>query len=231
MELSAHLQELRKRILICVVVFSAVALAAFYQAENLWSILKRPLTGSDLVTLVNLTPAEGISASLLSAGIFAAIVTSPITLYHIYAFCLPAVSKNRHRTFLLSFLSATVLFFAGSAFAYFLAIPMLFSLLANYSTAAVQLWSQESYLSFLFRFEIIFALLFQMPVAATVLARTGIFDRNFLARHFRIVIFLSALFSAIVTPPDLLSLFWVEVPMLALYGISLVAYRAAWRPK
>lgn len=231
MELSAHFQELRSRLLICIVCFCAFMAIAFYQAEKLWPILKRPLESSSLVTLVNLTPAEGISASLLSAGIFAAVASSPVALYHIYAFCLPAVSKERQKVFLLSFLSATVLFFAGSAFAYFFAIPMLFSLLSSYSTAAVQLWSQESYLTFLFRFEMIFALLFQMPVAAAFLARTGIADRNFLARHFRIVIFLSALFAAIVTPPDLLSLFWVAIPMLALYAISLLTYRLAWRQR
>jgi sec-independent protein translocase protein TatC len=77
----------------------------------------------------------------------------------------------------------------------------------------------------------LFALIFQMPVAAAFLGRTGIFDKSFLQRHFRIVVFLTALFAAIVTPPDLLSLFWIAIPMLLLYGISLITYRLSWRAK
>lgn len=231
MELSEHFQELRSRLFICLGCFTVVAAGAFYLFPYLWPVIQYPLCHSEFVTLVNLSPAEGISVNLLVACLMAALVCSPIFLYHAYAFCVPAVPEARKRTFLFSVLTASLLFFAGAAFAYFLAIPFLFSFLSRYSDSAVQMWSQTSYVSFLFRFEMLFALIFQMPVVAAFLGRTGIFDKSFLQRHFRIVVFLTALFAAIVTPPDLLSLFWIAIPMLLLYGISLITYRLSWRAK
>ena len=197
MELSEHFQELRSRLFICLGCFTVVAAGAFYLFPYLWPVIQYPLCHSEFVTLVNLSPAEGISVNLLVACLMAALVCSPLFLY----------------------------------FAYFLAIPFLFSFLSRYSDSAVQMWSQTSYVSFLFRFEMLFALIFQMPVAAAFLGRTGIFDKSFLQRHFRIIVFLTALFAAIVTPPDLLSLFWIAIPMLLLYGISLITYRLSWRAK
>ena len=231
MELSEHFQELRSRLLICLACFAVVASIAFYQFPFLWRFVELPLLGTDLVTLVNLSPAESISVSLLVACMMAALATSPIFLYHAYAFCAPAVPEGRKKTFLLSVLASSLLFFTGAAFAYIFAIPFLFSFLAGFSNSAMQMWSQTSYVSFLFRFEVLFALIFQMPVAAAFLGRTGIAGKDFLLKHFRLVIFLTALFSAIVTPPDLISLFWIAIPMIILYGISLITYRLAWRTR
>lgn len=231
MELSEHFQELRSRLLICLACFAVVACIAFYQFPFLWRFVELPLLGTDLVTLVNLSPAESISVSLLVACMMAALATSPIFLYHAYAFCAPAVPEGRKKTFLFSVLASSLLFFIGAAFAYIFAIPFLFSFLAGFSNSAMQMWSQTSYVSFLFRFEVLFALIFQMPVAAAFLGRTGIASKDFLLKHFRLVIFLTALFSAIVTPPDLISLFWIAIPMIILYGISLITYRLAWRTR
>lgn len=230
MELSEHFRELRARSLVCIVFFVIVSGTAFCFAPKLWIFAARPLSGAT-VTLANLSPTEGISSSLLLACLVGTLLSAPVFLYHVYAFSAPAIPQVNRKTVSGFVFLSIFLFFSGAAFAYFFSIPFLFAFLARYSNLAIQLWSQESYIAFLFRFEILFALIFQMPVFAAFLARTGIFDRGFLARHFRLVIFLTALFSAIVTPPDLLSLFWIAIPILALYGISLVAYRISWRRK
>ena len=230
MTISEHLQELRTRLFICTISFAIVAVFAFYAFDFFWPFILLPLKNSSAVNLVNLSPAEGISVSLLVASLTAILLTSPIFLYHLYAFCAPAVQNNR-RIFLFAFFAACILFFAGGAFAYFFAIPLLFHFLANYSESITQLWSQTSYVSFLFRFEILFAILFQLPVAAAFFAQTGIADRRFLLRHFRLILFLIAFLSAFFTPPDLLSLFWMAIPLSLLYLLSLLTYHLAWRKR
>lgn len=231
MEISEHFRELRARLLVCFFLFIGISAAAFHFAPSLWDYALRPLSGTGSITLANLSPAEGISANLILACFFGALIGAPVFLYHAYAFCAPAISEADRANVPKFVVVSTVLFFAGMAFAYFLALPFLFQFLAGYSTNAVPLWSQESYIAFFLRFEILFALVFQMPVLAAFLARAGIADKNFPARHFRIVIFLTALFSAIVTPPDILSLVWVAVPILALYAIGVLAYRIFWRER
>ncbi len=229
MELSEHFRELRARILVCLVFFIVASGTAFLFAPELWHFATKPLSSAIPVKLANLSPTEGISASLHLACLAGTFASAPIFLYHGYAFCAPAIPQNSRMTLAGFVLASTLLFFAGAAFAYFLSIPLLFAFLAEYSDTALQLWSQESYVAFFFRFEILFALIFQMPILAIFFARTGIANRDFLSRHFRLVIFLTALFSAIITPPDIFSLIWVAVPILAIYGISLVAYRISWR--
>lgn len=229
MEISEHFRELRWRTLVCLLCFGVFTACAFYAAPFLWPIAKHPLILSDTVTLVNLSPAEGISATLQLAGMLSALISAPVFLYHAYAFCAPAIRENRRKFVAISLILSCALFYTGAAFAYCFAIPLLLSFLANYSESATQMWAQSAYVSFLFRFVCLFAVAFLMPVFAAFFARTGIADKNFPMRHFRIVLFLIALFSAIVTPPDLLSLFWMALPLTALYGLSLITYKIAWR--
>ena len=231
MEISEHFRELRARLLVCFVLFIGISAIAFHFVPTLWNFALRPLSGTSSITLSNLSPAEGISANMILACFFGALVGAPVFVYHGYAFCAPAVSGSDRAALPKFVIVSTVLFFLGMAFAYFLALPFLFRFLAGYSTNAVPLWSQESYIAFFLRFEILFALVFQMPVLAAFFARAGIADKNFPARHFRIVVFLTALFSAIVTPPDILSLVWVAVPILTLYATSVLAYRIFWRER
>ena len=231
MEISEHLRELRARLLVCLAFFVVASGTAFFFASNLWHLAAKPLSHTVPVTLTNLSPTEGISANLLLACLAGTLVSAPVILYHAYAFCAPAIPQKKRQAIPGFVAISTLLFLTGAAFAYFFSIPFLFRFLAEYSGTALQLWSQESYIAFLFRFEILFALIFQMPVLAVFFARTGIADQDFLSRHFRLVIFLSALFSAVITPPDIFSLLWIAVPILTLYGISLVAYRTSWRAK
>ena len=102
MELSEHFQELRSRLLISLASFAVAASGAFYLFPYLWPIVKYPLMGTELVTLINLSPAEGISVNLLVACMTAALATSPVFLYHVYAFAAPAVPRERKSTFLFS---------------------------------------------------------------------------------------------------------------------------------
>lgn len=230
MEISEHFRELRRRTLFCAAIFCLFAVFAFYFSKSLWPLIERPLEKSGAVTLVNLSPAEGISADLLVASLVAGLFSAPAILYHVYAFSAPAIHTGR-RGFAAKALSASVvLFYSGAAFAYFLAIPTLLSFLASFSSAT-QMWSQASYAAFFFRFVILFAVAFLMPVAAAVFARTGLADRDFLKRHARLIIFSIALLSAVLTPPDLLSLFWMAIPLTALYAASLCAYRLSWRKR
>ncbi len=230
MEISEHFRELRRRTLFCAAVFCLFAICAFYSSDSLWPFILRPLEKSEAVTIVNLSPAEGISANLLLAGLVSGLFSAPVALYHIYAFSAPAIHIGQ-RGFVAKALSVSVvLFYLGAAFAYFLAIPTLLSFLASFSSAA-QMWSQTSYAAFFFRFVFLFAVAFLMPVAAAVFARTGLADRDFLKRHARLIVFSIVLLSAVLTPPDLLSLFWMAIPLTALYGASLCTYRSAWRER
>lgn len=69
---------------------------------------------------------------------------------------------------------------------------------------------------------IAFGLAFEMPVLAFFLGKIGLIDDSFLKRHFRIAILIIFIFSAFMTPPDILSQFLMAGPLCGLYGLSIL---------
>jgi sec-independent protein translocase protein TatC len=86
------------------------------------------------------------------------------------------------------------------------------------------------YLSLVSRTVLAFGIMFELPVLAFFLARVGLIDHRFLIRHLRYAVVISAVFSAVLTPPDLVSQVLFMLPLSLLYAIAIaVAYVAARR--
>jgi sec-independent protein translocase protein TatC len=222
MSFSTHMKELRHRILICLAVLIATTTFCLVFSSSLWQFLLMPLREGATVQLVNLSPTEGVAADFLVSAIFGILFASPVFFREFYSFCAPALHPREKSLIFIASIGSVLLFLAGAAFAFFVAIPLLLAFLSHYSDIASQFWSQEAYVSFLFRFELVFGGIFQMPMLTYFLTKSGFIDHRFLMRHFRIAIFLICFIAAIVTPPDLFSLFWVAVPMLLLYAASIL---------
>ena len=222
MALSPHMKELRRKLLICLVTLAITTTFALFFSSDLWRFLLKPLQGVAVVTLINLSPTEGIAADFMVSAIFGVLLALPVFFGELYSFCAPALHAKEKFLVLGASFGSVVLFVAGATFAFFVAVPLLLMFLSHYSNIASQLWSQEAYVSFLFRFELLFGFVFQMPTLTYFVTKLGFIDQRFLVRHFRISIFLICLVAALVTPPDLFSLFWVAIPMLLLYGVSIV---------
>lgn len=222
MALSTHMKELRQKLLVCLITLAITTTFALFFSSELWQFLLKPLQRIAVVTLINLSPTEGIAADFMVSAIFGVLLALPIFFGELYSFCAPALHAKEKYIVLLASIGSVLLFVAGATFAFFVAIPLLLMFLSHYSDIANQLWSQEAYVRFLFRFELLFGFVFQMPIFTYFVTKLGLIDQRFLVRHFRISIFLICFIAAFVTPPDLFSLFWVATPMLLLYGVSII---------
>jgi sec-independent protein translocase protein TatC len=120
----------------------------------------------------------------------------------------------------------------GLTFAY-LAIPLLLKVLTRFGGGIIEPYFKASeYISFLIKMGLACGIIFEMPVVSWFLTRVGIITPKFLVsklRHAVVIIFIVA---AVITPPDVLSQFFLAVPLLVIYGISILVSYLSWeRPK
>jgi sec-independent protein translocase protein TatC len=223
--LTAHLQELRKRLILSFVAVGGGFALCYTFAEKIFDILAAPLLkmmpagGSLIFTSV----AEAFFTYMKVAFISGLILASPFVLYQIWAFVAPGLYRHEKK-YVVPFVLAGSFFFAGGIlFAYYIALPVGFRFLLGFATDFIKpLPSMKEYLSFSIKFLLAFGLVFEFPVVLVLLARIGVVDAKTLARQRKYAILLIFIFAAILTPPDIISQVIVALPMIGLYELSIL---------
>jgi sec-independent protein translocase protein TatC len=179
--------------------------------------------------LIFTSPVEAVLLSFkiaLGAGF---VIAAPIVFYQIWKFIAPGLYLKEKKIVMPTVFASTVAFLSGILFCYFL-LPFLFKVLTSYAGQRLDpFFKIDEYFSFLLKLSIAFGLVFELPVVSFVLARTGVLKSDFLIRHARIAIVIIFIIAAILTPPDIFSQMALAVPLLVLYGISILVARFAGR--
>lgn len=225
----AHLEELRKRIIICLVA-SAVGFALSYAfSKKIYDFLARPLKqalppGSSLIFT---TPTEAFFVYLKTAFVAGIFLASPVILFQIWRFVSPGLYEKEKRYLIPFVFASTLLFVGGGAFGYFVVLPPAFKYLIGFAGNSIQaLPTMREYFSFTATFLFAFGIVFEVPVFILLLARMGIVNYRMLCRFQKYAVILAFVVGAVLTPgPDVFSQFMMALPLLALYEISLVLAR------
>ena len=230
--LLSHLVELRSRLLRAVVVVLAVFAALFPFANRLYAAIATPLierlpAGGSMIAIDVITP---FFTPIKLAFFTAIFITMPFLLYQVWAFVAPGLYRQEQRLALPLFLSATVLFYVGAAFAYFIVLPLVFGFLTGTVPEGVAMMTDiNKYLDFVLMTFLAFGLCFEIPVAVVILVMLGVVSPESLVKHRGYVIVGSFVVAAVVTPPDALSQILLAVPMCLLYELGVIAARAVVR--
>ena len=229
MPLTAHLEELRWRIIRALIAV-AVAFAATYGfADWLFAFLTHPLTGyeSGPVELIGTGIPEAFFTKLKVSLIAALFLASPVIFHQFWQFVSPGLyqrEKHYARPFVFF---ATLFFLLGATFCYVVVFPIGYAFfIAEYKTIGVAPAIRISeYLSFSSRMLLAFGVTFELPVVTFFLARIGLVTHRSMlgyARYALVVIFILA---AILTPADVASQVLMAGPLALLYAISIgIAY-------
>ena len=217
-----HLEELRWRILKSLGSILVMAVLTFNFADYLVYMLTAPADNRG-IGLQTLTPQGMFILKWNLAIIGGFILSIPVITIQIWKFVSPGL-YNRERKILLPLIITVFLcFILGAIFAYMVILPFSLNFFASMVTENVQNnFSINYYFSFVLALIIGSGVIFEMPVASFLFSSIGIITPNFLRRFRREAIMVTVILSAIITPPDPISLIIMSIPMVILYEISIL---------
>jgi sec-independent protein translocase protein TatC len=230
-----HLIELRRRLLWCVATLVVAFGGCLAIAKPIFAFLVQPLLRAGQGKLIYTDIFEAFFAEVKVAFFAALMISFPMLATQIWRFVAPGMYAKEKRAF-LPFLLMTPFFFAGgAAFAYFVTMPFALHYLLSYqgNVGGIQqeaLPGVGNYLTFVTRFLFGFGVAFLLPILLMILERAGLITREQLSKSRRYAIVVVLAISAVLTPPDAVSMLLLAGPLYALYEFAIVAIRVThWR--
>ena len=233
MPFTAHLEELRERLIKSFIAAGAGFLIAYGFKDKIFEILIRPLVKvmGEGLTLIYTGLPEAFFTYLKVAFLAGLMVASPVIIYQFWMFVAPGLYRKERKILLPIVVLSTFFFVGGALFGYFFVFPIGFQFFLGFANEKIQaLPSMKEYLSFSAKLLIAFGLAFELPLVLTGMARMGIVTDVFLKKNRKYAILLFFVGAAIVTPPDVVSQVLLAVPLMALYELSIVGAKV-FQPK
>ena len=223
-----HLIELRRRLLWSVVTLGITFSICLYFARPIFAFLVQPLIAAGQHRLIYTAVFEAFFVEIKVAFFAALMISFPIVASQLWLFVAPGLYAKEKKAFLPFLLMTPVLFLAGAALAYYVAMPLALHYLLGYqgNIGGIQqmaLPGVGNYLDFSTRFIFGFGVAFLLPVLLMLLERAGLVTRQQLKRGRRYAIVVAFIVAAVLTPPDVVSQLLLAVPLVALYEVSLIA--------
>ncbi len=230
----SHLEELRKRLVICAISVGVGFVIAYFFAEQLFQILVLPLKQNmaEDKQLIFTNLPEMFFAYLKTALVAGILASAPLIFYQLYMFVAPGLYRHERKLVIPFVISSTLLFVGGSLFGYFIVFPFGFRFFLSFANASIQaLPSVKEYFSFAVKLLFAFGLVFELPVVAFFLGRMGVLTPELMTRKRKYAILLIFAVGAILTPPDVVTQCMMAGPLIILYEISILVVRAARKRK
>ncbi|MCS7059024.1 MAG: twin-arginine translocase subunit TatC [Meiothermus sp.] len=234
--LMEHLEELRNRLIWSIVAWAVMTAVAFTFRVQILAALKRPLdaynaSASVKAELIVLNITEPFLTAFKVAAFGGLALALPFIVYQVWAFIAPGLYDHERRLAVPFILGAGFSFALGAVFAYFVllpfAVPFLLGFLGDVVTPQISI---GMYMGQVVTFLALMGILFEMPVVSYLLAKLGLLTSRFLINNWRIAVVLLVTLAAIITPTvDVVNLSLVSIPLMVLYGVSILLVKWAER--
>jgi len=230
----SHLEELRKRLVICAIGVGAGFVIAYIFSERLFQLLVAPLKAvmpeGDQLIFTNLP--EMFFAYIKVAFIAGIMAAAPLIFYQLWMFIAPGLYQKEKKMAIPFVISSTILFVGGALFGYFVVFPFGFKFFIGFSNEYVKaLPSVKQYFSFSIKLLFAFGIVFELPVIIFFLSKMGIVTPQFLSQKRKYAILLTFALAAILTPPDVITQCMMAGPLIVLYEIGILVSRIAQKKK
>jgi sec-independent protein translocase protein TatC len=235
-----HLAELRKRIARAFAALLLGAVVCYAYVDQITGFMWIPfgeawrsLGKAGDPVLLNLSALDVILTDIwvaLFAGLF---IAAPVVFYQLWMFIAPGLYAKEKRLVVPFVMTSAVMFVAGAAFCYYVVLPIATEFFLSYADnkatvggVSVQTaYTYADYASYVMKILLGFGLMFEMPLGVFFLAKAGVVTHLSLLKHWKIALLLITIASAVLTPPDPVTIWLMGIPMTTLYFISVgVAY-------
>lgn len=244
MTFGEHLEVLRRMLFRIIIVVFVISGFIFYFKDKTFEFLLAP-SNWDFVTYryieifmhrlgssftfnefhINLIATELSSqfmthvTTALYLGLLGA---SPYIIFELFRFITPALQENERKYSVKVAVIVYLLFVLGVLMSYYILFPISFRFLGTYSVSDVieSNITISSYISTFTTLTLVMGLVFQLPVIAFFLGKLGIVTSAMLKRFRKYALIVIMLVAAIITPPDVMTLILVTIPLYLLYEIS-----------
>ena len=240
-----HLEVFRQMLFRILGVTAVIAVVVFCCKDMTWDILMAPsewdfctyrwletamqAMGIDFhfnefhVSLIATDLSSQFMTHITTAVYLGLLGASPYILYELFRFISPALYENERRYSVQVAGIIYVLFLLGVLMSYFVLFPISFRFLGTYSVSArvVSNITLDSYISTFVSLTLVMGVIFQLPVIAFFLGKMGVITHDILANYRKHSFLVIMLVAAIITPPDLMTLILVTIPLYLLYEISI----------
>jgi sec-independent protein translocase protein TatC len=222
--LAAHIQTVKRRLIVIGATILASLVLTFSLSGQMVAWLNRPFQNQ----LAFYGPTEALFASIKVSLLAAVILSLPVIFYQCWKFVEPALLPKEQRWAIPLFFLAAGLFGLGLVFCNLVILPLVIDFFVSFGLdrdVTPQL-SVGTYIDFNVKFLLIFGCAFELPLAMTLLAVTGVVSAKVFAQYRKHAILSSLILSAIVTPDaTLFTMLLMAVPLMALYEIGILGAR------
>jgi len=224
MPFTEHLEELRRRLIICFVAVGVGFVICYFFSKQLFEILMRPL-------LQVMPPEESLIFTALPEAFFTYLkvallagigLASPVIIYQFWRFIAPGLYHKERRALMPIVLFSTFFFVGGALFGYFVVFPFGFKFFIGFASDNIRAMpSIREYLKFAAKLLFAFGFIFELPLFTFFLARLGLVNAELLRSKQKYAILVIFMLAAILTPPDIVTQIMMAGPLLVLYELSI----------
>ena len=250
MTFGGHLEVLRHMLFRILSVVCGIAVVVFCMKDFTWEILLAP-SECDFCTyrwiesiaakigitdfhftyfsvdLITTDLSSQFMLHITTAMYLGGLGASPFVLYELFRFVSPALYESEKKFSVQVAVIIYFLFMAGVVMTYFILFPISFRFLGTYSVAEKvhSTITLDSYIDTFATLTLVMGIVFQLPIISYILAKMGVLNADMLSKYRKHSFIIIMLLAAIITPPDLMTLILVSIPLYLLYEVSIGVIR------
>jgi len=215
-----HLEELRRRLFVCIGAVFGIGIIGYIFSQQLLDIITAPMPAE--TRLITLAPTQMFIVHIKVSFYAGVVLSIPVLIHQFWLFVAPGL-YHKERRFMFPIIFFTVLcFFIGGLFAYFIVVPNGLRFLMTFQTAdVVASWSIDKYISFVTMMIMVFGVVFELPMLSVFLAKIGIINHKLMRKYRKYAIVGAVVLGAVLTPPDGFTQIALAIPLCILYEVSI----------
>jgi len=225
-EIRPHIAELRNRLFKIVISYGVAFLIVFSNWQIVYAWMKKPLESAFDKAMIFTSLAEPFITALKISLYAGFVLALPFIMWQVWKFIAPALYENEKRMSIGFVFWATFMFLSGISFAYYVVFPFGADILIHFGGIQFEaMLKMSEYIGFFAKFMFGFGIAFELPVFSYFLAKLDLITDQTLIGGFRYAVVGIFILSAILTPPDPATQFLMAIPLIILYGVSIIVVK------